>query len=133
MAKDYHLHINGEQVKVDKAVYEAYMRSTWTEQKRRQTLAKREQSLDVLVAYNLDPADPRSLLEEIVEDGMMLDLLVDALSKLTKEERALIQAIFFDEKAERTVAEELSVSQKTVNQRKRLLLAKLRKKICGNL
>ena len=133
MNRDYYLYVNGEHVKVDKAIYDAYMRPAWAERKRRQIRTKREQSLDVLIAYDLDPVDPKSLLEEIVEDGMMLDVLLDALSKLTNEERALIQAIFFDGKAERAIAEELKISHKTVNKRKQQLIDKLRNFISENV
>ena len=132
MDKEFYIRINKEDIHVCKEVYDAYMRPAWREWKQRQTSAKREQSLETLVAFNLEPVDPRSLLEEIVEDGMMLDALLDSLSRLSSDDRAFVQAIFFDGKTERAVAKEFHVSSATVNKRKHRLIVTLRNFILGN-
>lgn len=49
-----------------------------------------------------------------------------ALSLLTPEERALIQALFFDERKESELAVELGISQPAVYKRKMKILKKLK-------
>ena len=46
--------------------------------------------------------------------------------QLTKEERDLIYALFFDEKTESEVAKSLGVSQQAIHKRKNRILKKLK-------
>ena len=55
-----------------------------------------------------------------------VDRLHTALSLLTPEERALIQALFFDERKESELAVELGISQPAVYKRKMKILKKLK-------
>ena len=54
-------------------------------------------------------------------------LLRTALLQLTAEEKALIDALFYQELTEREYALQLGISQKGVNKRRHKVLAKLRK------
>ena len=55
-----------------------------------------------------------------------VDRLHTALSLLAPEERALIQALFFEEKTERQYADELGVYRNAVHVRKMKVLKKLK-------
>ena len=55
-----------------------------------------------------------------------MDRLHTALSLLTPEERALIQALFFEERKESELAVELGISQPAVYKRKTKILKKLK-------
>ena len=55
-----------------------------------------------------------------------LDRLVDENAQQFSEERALIQALFFEEKTERQYADELGVYRNAVHVRKMKVLKKLR-------
>jgi len=57
----------------------------------------------------------------------LLDMLSKALSELTDDERFLINELFYQEKSERTVARETGLPQKTINNRKRAIINKLKK------
>ena len=54
-------------------------------------------------------------------------LLRTALLQLTAEEKALVDALFYQELTEREYAQQLGISQKGVNKRRHKVLAKLRK------
>ena len=65
-------------------------------------------------------------MESVVLHKLEEDRLHTALSLLTPEERALIQALFFDERKESELAVELGISQPAVYKRKMKILKKLK-------
>lgn len=108
------------------------MRPVWAEKKRKSRQRDKNikiLSLDALMEENYEPASDQRLIDEIVEDKLLLEMLCSALQELTEDERGLIDALFYHAKTERAVAAEIGVSQKTVNNRKNSILAKLRKLI----
>lgn len=125
--KEFFIVIDGEKVPVSQGIYLAYKRPAWRERKRRQVRTDKEESLEALTEHGVDLPYGEALIEDIVEDRLMLDVLLGALSRLSKEESALVRALFYEGKSERTVADETGVPQKTINNRKRRLLEKLRK------
>lgn len=129
MANEYYISIDGEKVQVTEEVYRAFKRPAWAERKRRKVRADIERSLDLFMDYGFDIPSDNTLVDEIVEDKLLLDILLAALDELTADERSLIDALFYQEKSEREVAKETGVSQDTVNYHKNKLLCKLRKLI----
>lgn len=127
MSGDYFIIINGEQVPVSKEVYFAFKRPAWVERKRRQVRADKERSLDVILEHEQDVPETAALVEDIVEDRMMLDVLLGALSRLSSEEQAMVQALFFEGKTEKEVALQKGVSQQAIHQTKGRVLSKIRK------
>ena len=91
-------------------------------------IPSREDSLDRLRDEN---SYQFSANEESVENIVLrkfdVDKLHTALAMLTPEERALIQALFFEEKTERQYAEELGVYRNAIHVRKTKILKKLKK------
>lgn len=81
---------------------------------------------DTLGAEMIADLDAPSV-EDIVLDRMRLEKLRLCLPKLTEEERALIYALFYEEKTEREYAEILGISQKAVSKRLHKILGKLHK------
>ena len=77
-------------------------------------------------------ADENSIFENKVIDSLDLK---KALSTLTKEERKLIEALFFDNDeamSEREISASLHIPQKTFNNRKLKILKKLKKRLAQN-
>lgn len=74
---------------------------------------------DILVSDGMD-------IEEQVAYKLLLDKLHSCLALLTEEERELIYALFFGEKTEREWSAETGIPQKTINDRKRRILSKLK-------
>ena len=72
-----------------------------------QIIPSREDSLDRLMDENAQQfSDRQESVESVVFRKMETDRLHTALSMLTPEEQALIQALFFEEKTERQYADE---------------------------
>ena len=65
-------------------------------------------------------------MESVVLHKLEVDRLHTALSLLTPEERALIQALFFEERSESELAAALGISQPAVYKRKMKILKKLK-------
>ena len=75
---------------------------------------------DILIADQPDVCDT-------VVESIMTDKLRQSLQLLNKDEKLLIHALYFERKSERKVAEETGIPQKTINDRKRRIIAKLKK------
>ena len=136
--------IRGQYVEVTDEVYRAYMQG---DRKMRyfendlkterfvlgkegqvvQIIPSREDSLDRLVDENTQQfSDKQESVESVVLHKLEVDRLHTALSLLAPEERALIQALFFDERKESELAMELGISQPAVYKRKMKVLKKLK-------
>ena len=136
--------IRGQFVEVTEEVYRAYMRG---DRKIRyfendlkterfvlgkdgqviQIIPSREDSLDRLVEENARQfPDEQESVESMVLHKLEVDKLHTALSLLTPEERALIQALFFEERSESELAAALGISQPAVYKRKMKILKKLK-------
>ena len=70
--------------------------------------------------------------EESVIRNMQLEQLYKALSLLSEDEQYLIRQLFFEERTERDLAEELKIYHNAVHKRKNRILKKL-KNILENL
>jgi len=91
-------------------------------------IPSREDSLDRLAEIGKDFADSNSDFQ----DSMVLKIMLDeALAKLSDEERYLITQLFYLGRTERDLANELGISQYTVNRNKHKILKKLREEIGG--
>ena len=85
---------------------------------------KREQSLDRLTEIGKDFADSTSDFQ----DNTILKIMLDkALAKLSDEERYLITQLFYFNKTERELAQELGIKQSNINKKKHRILEKLHK------
>ena len=142
--------IRGQFVEVTDEVYRAYMQGDrkmryfendlkterfvlGKEGRAVQIIPSREDSLDRLVDENAQQfSDEQESVESVVLHELEVDRLHTALSLLTPEERALIQALFFEEKTERQYADELGVYRNAVHVRKIKVLKKL-KSLLGDL
>lgn len=65
-------------------------------------------------------------IEQEAMEHLRDEALYEALKKLNEEERAIIHLLFFDDCTEREVAKKIGISQKTVNNRKKKILEKLK-------
>mgnify|MGYP002566497958 CR=1 FL=1 len=90
-----------------------------------------EISIDMLTTDQFNGADILASdgmdIEEQVTRKILLDKLRNSIPLLTEEEQALIRALFFERKTEREWSAETGIPQKTINNRKRKLLGKLKK------
>ena len=89
-------------------------------------IPKREQSLDKLMEIGMDFSDG---MMDLQDNTILKIALEQAMSNLSDEERYLITQIFYFVRTERSLAEELGVSQFTVNRNKHKILKKLKEEI----
>lgn len=90
----------------------------------------RDISLDMLTMEQFNGVDILASdmdIEEQVTQKIMLDKLHSSLVLLTEEEQEWIQALFFEGKTEREWSAQTGIPQKTINDRKRRILSKLKK------
>ena len=127
MEKERYVVIDGEKIPVSEDVYRAYYRPVWREAKQRAVREDMEYSLDALEdsGVELDAGD--KLTENIVEDQLLLDTLLSAISALPDEERNLIFAHYYQDKTERELASDNGFSKTKVHKLKCQALEKLRK------
>lgn len=81
---------------------------------------------DTLLGADMIP-DRDVFVEDDAIHEVMTDRLHEALTELTDAERELVEAIFFDELTEREYSAKSGIPQKTINDRKRRILLKLKK------
>lgn len=126
MSKDYYIELDGQRIPVTEEVYLAFKRPAWRERKRRQVRSGKELSLEALADDGFELSDEEELVDEIVADKLLLDMLLEALSELTEDERSLIDALFYQEKSERMIAKETGLSKTGIHKQKEKILSKLR-------
>ena len=88
-------------------------------------LPEREVSLDKLMAEGWDYPSSAPSPESVVLGRLEISALHQSLSSLAAEERALIEALFFEGLTERAYSEQSGIPQKTVNDRKNRILKKI--------
>jgi RNA polymerase sigma factor (sigma-70 family) len=126
MDKQYSIELNGRQIPVSKEVYDAFKRPAWKERKRSQVRKEKELSLEAFADAGFEIPSGEALVDEIVEDKLLLDMLFKALSELTDDERFLIDEMFFNDKSEREIAQEIGLSKTGVHKQKEKILSKLK-------
>ena len=88
----------------------------------------REDSFDRLTDdNNVQFADEDEAVEETVIHKLMIEKLRSVLDKLSPDEYALIYALYYRGLSERQWSSETGIPQKTINNRKRRILNKLKK------
>ena len=129
--KEYYLYVKGKAVAVSEEVYKAYWKITEHEK----YLQKKDWKYGVIPFSSLDHdghfvdniIDEKIDLEKIVEVKMQIEELHKALATLTKEERELMEAIFFREESLKSIGEKEKVTHQAISGRRDQILEKLRK------
>ena len=129
--KEYYLYVKGKAVAVSEEVYKAYWKITEHEK----YLQKKDWKYGVIPFSSLDHdghfvdniIDEKIDLEKIVEVKMQIEELNKALATLTKEERELMEAIFFREESLKSIGEKEKVTHQAISGRRDKILEKLRK------
>lgn len=129
--KEYYLYVKGKAVAVSEEVYKAYWKITEHEK----YLQRKDWKHNVIPFSSLDHdghfvdniIDEKIDLEKIVEVKMQIEELHKALATLTKEERELMEAIFYREESLRSISRKEKVTHQAIGQRRDQILEKLRK------
>ena len=130
MTKEYYLYVKGKTVPVSEEVYKAY----WKIIEHEKYLQRKDWKYNVISFSALDHdghfvdsiIDEKIDLEKIVEVRMQIEELHRALNTLTKEERELMEAIFYREESLRSIGKKEKVSYQAIGKRRDKTLEKLR-------
>jgi len=90
------------------------------------TLPEREVSLEKLLEEDWDFPDPESAADDIVLRKMRFEELHRCSASLSRDESALIQALYFRDMTEREYSKELNISKTALHARKTRALLKMR-------
>lgn len=97
----------------------------------RTSAANQEISFDMLTTEDMNGedilTDPLVNIQEQVESDIMADKLHRCLSLLEQDEQILIEALYFKGFSEHEWSRKTGIPQKTINDRKRRILGKLKK------
>ncbi|MBL7576103.1 hypothetical protein SAMN00017477_1154 [Peptoniphilus asaccharolyticus DSM 20463] len=129
--KEYYLYVKGKAVPVSEEVYKAYWKITEHEK----YLQRKDWKHNVIPFSALDHdghfvdniIDEKIDLEKIVEVKMRIEELHRALNTLLKEERELMEAIFYKEESLRSISRREKVTHQAISGRRDRILEKLRK------
>ncbi|HGD6388744.1 TPA: sigma factor-like helix-turn-helix DNA-binding protein [Streptococcus agalactiae] len=129
--KEYYLYVKGKAVPVSEEVYKAYWKITEHEK----YLQRKDWKHNVIPFSALDHdghfvdniIDEKIDLEKIVEVKMRIEELHRALNTLSKEERELMEAIFYKEESLRSIGKKEKVTHQAISGRRDRILEKLRK------
>ena len=135
--KEYYLYVKGKAVPVSEEVYKAYWKITEHEK----YLQKKDWKYGVIPFSSLNHdghfadniIDRKIDLEKIVEVKMQIEELHKALATLTKEERELMEAIFYREESLRSISRKEKVTHQAIGQRRDKILEKLREILKDNI
>jgi RNA polymerase sigma factor (sigma-70 family) len=89
----------------------------------------REQSYEALLEEDKQFQSVSENTEDIVEKNLMIERMMTCFAALPKKERDLIYDLFFADKNEYQMAEQLGISQQAVSKKKEKILKKLKKTI----
>jgi RNA polymerase sigma factor (sigma-70 family) len=113
-------------LKCDRVLQDTLGRVAYDAEGRPTILPELEVSLDKLMDEAWDfPSDDQP--EDTVLRHIETDALHRCLDMLDVGERTLIQALFFERKTEREYSAETGIPRKTINNRRRVILEKLKK------
>lgn len=130
MNKEYFLFVNGKKIKVGEDIYKVY----WQEKNHENYLKQidRENHLLLFSSFDHDGHFEESIVDEefdvdkIVQTQMMIEAVRGALSKLSDEEREIIDRLYFNDETLRAVAKEKCISHPALIKRRNKILEKLR-------
>ncbi len=131
--KKYFIKVQGQLVPVSEEVYLTYYRM-----KRREIyLEERDTANGVFYYSALDaegtngedviPDRSSPPVEDLVMDKLIAEKLHRCLTQLTKEEQELIFTLFFQNESEHQLASETGIPRMTIHNRKKRILARLKK------
>ena len=129
--KEYYLYVKGKAVKISEEVYKAYWKITEHEK----DIQRKDWKHNVIPFSALDHdghfvdniIDEKIDLEKIVEVKMRIEEFHRALNTLTKEERELMEAIFYKEESLRSISRREKVTHQAISGRRDRILEKLKK------
>ena len=130
MDKKYYLFVNGKKIEVSEEIYKVY----WQEKNHENYLKQIDKKNHLLLFSSLDQdghfegnvADDKCDLNKVIQTQIMIEAVRDAVSKLTDEEKEIIQRLYYDDETLRMVAKDKKISHPAMIKRRDKILRKLK-------
>lgn len=126
----YVLIVKKKRIAVSKEVYRAYYKLKEREKYLDRLAEAKNISLEACNQNGIQVEYVITCSQESIEDKLikaeMIAKMVECLNLLDKNERMLINELFFNGKSERQLSSETGIPQRTINDRKRKILRKLK-------
>ena len=131
MKKEYYIIVNGKKVFVSEEVYKMY----WKDTNHANYLERVDRKHGLLYFSEMDKdghlvdniPDKNVDVEKLVEMKALIDRLNIAMNSLTKDEREIVERLFFEDESLSSVAKRKKVSYQAIQSKKNTILAKLKK------
>lgn len=131
--KVYYIKVEGTIVEVTEAVYHMYYKM----ERRERHLVEKDQEHGLVSYHALDaedtlgeemlPVPDIACVEDVAIGHILQERLHRCLELLSAQDRELIHALYFEGLSERQLAKRTGVPQRTINDRKRKVIAQLKK------
>lgn len=133
--RKFFIPIDGKLYETSEEVYRIYYSMDRRERYLEERSRKYELSYQALVSLDF-PVETNMInqkvgIDEEVITTVLIEKMLLVISRLSEEEKQLIQELFFCEKSERELAKESGIPRKTISYRKKKILLKV-KKILNN-
>ena len=131
MKKEYYIIVDGKKVFVSEEVYKMY----WKDTNHANYLERVDRKHGLLYFSEMDKdghlvdniPDKNVDGEKLVEMKALIDRLNIAMNSLTKDEREIVERLFFEDESLSSVAKRKKVSYQAIQSKKNTILAKLKK------
>ena len=131
MKKEYYIIVDGKKVFVSEEVYKMY----WKDTNHVNYLERVDRKHGLLYFSEMDKdghlvdniPDKNVDVEKLVEMKALIDRLNIAMNSLTKDEREIVERLFFEDESLSSVAKRKKVSYQAIQSKKNTILAKLKK------
>ena len=131
MKKEYYIIVDGKKVFVSEEVYKMY----WKDTNHADYLERVDRKHGLLYFSEMDKdghlvdniPDKNVDVEKLVEMKALIDRLNIAMNSLTKDEREIVERLFFEDESLSSVAKRKKVSYQAIQSKKNTILAKLKK------
>lgn len=131
MKKEYYIIVDGKKVFVSEEVYKMY----WKDTNHANYLERVDRKHGLLYFSEMDKdghlvdniPDKNVDVEKLVEMKALIARLNIAMNSLTKDEREIVERLFFEDESLSSVAKRKKVSYQAIQSKKNTILAKLKK------
>ena len=131
MKKEYYIIVDGKKVFVSEEVYKMY----WKDTNHANYLERVDRKHGLLYFSEMDKdghlvdniPDKNVDVEKLVEMKALIDRLNIAMNSLTKDEREIVERLFFEDESLSSVAKRKKVSYQAIQSKKNTILTKLKK------
>jgi putative sigma factor len=131
MKKEYYIIVDGKKVFVSEEVYKMY----WKDTNHANYLERVDRKHGLLYFSEMDKdghlvdniPDKNVDVEKLMEMKALIDRLNIAMNSLTKDEREIVERLFFEDESLSSVAKRKKVSYQAIQSKKNTILAKLKK------